>query len=585
MSSLAELPELVGFFSYSRDDDEDFKGSLSALRDGIQRELRAQLGRNKTNFHLFQDQEAIAPGKQWELELKNAIGQSTFFVPLITPRSVGSKYCQFEFESFLAREQAIGRTDLIFPILYIQVTALQNETKWRSDPVLSVVGQRQYVDWRPVRHLDVNTPVVREKIENFCRTIVEALNETWVSPEERQRIAEAKARQLAEEERLEAEAKQKAEAEQRQRQAEAEAKRRADQEQAEAKRRAAELEGRRKAEAETLRRAEEARGLREAEAKRKAEEDEERAFAAAKRIGDVRTISAFLASFPGGRFANEAQSLRDALLVRQEEQRRRQTEAEAKRRAEQEQAETRRRAAEEESRRKAKAETLRPAEEARGLLEAEAKRRAQEDEERAFAAAKRIGDVRTISAFLASFPGGRFASEAQSLRDALLNPTSLKAPLTTHPENNFAKHIGSRLRVLEPRAPWVLLSIVVAIPLISWMMSASWMTPVAPVAPVVPVAPPVAAVAPPAAPVVALDHDLEDQAGKLGFNINRGTVILGVRTLTSSDYSSKSKCLQQCAQSSKCYAFDFDVTSQTCHLYPRGGTLTPFKTYDSGQRY
>jgi hypothetical protein len=90
MPSLAELPELVGFFSYSRDDDEDFKGSLTALRNGIQRELRAQLGRNKANFRLFQDQEAIPPGKQWELELKNAIGQSAFFIPLITPRSRSS---------------------------------------------------------------------------------------------------------------------------------------------------------------------------------------------------------------------------------------------------------------------------------------------------------------------------------------------------------------------------------------------------------------------------------------------------------------------------------------------------------------
>ena len=27
MASLAQLPELVGFFSYSREDDEDFRGS------------------------------------------------------------------------------------------------------------------------------------------------------------------------------------------------------------------------------------------------------------------------------------------------------------------------------------------------------------------------------------------------------------------------------------------------------------------------------------------------------------------------------------------------------------------------------
>jgi hypothetical protein len=61
MSSLAELPEVIGFFSYSREDDEAFEGTLSALRDGIQRELSAQLGRSRTTFRLWQDRSAIAP--------------------------------------------------------------------------------------------------------------------------------------------------------------------------------------------------------------------------------------------------------------------------------------------------------------------------------------------------------------------------------------------------------------------------------------------------------------------------------------------------------------------------------------------
>jgi tetratricopeptide (TPR) repeat protein len=125
MSSLAELPELAGFFSYSREDDEAFKGTLSALRDGIQRELSAQLG--KRTFRLWQDLEAIAPGKLWESEIKTAIDGSFFFIPIVTPRSVGSKYCKFEFESFLAREKEIGRSDLVFPILCISVSALENE--------------------------------------------------------------------------------------------------------------------------------------------------------------------------------------------------------------------------------------------------------------------------------------------------------------------------------------------------------------------------------------------------------------------------------------------------------------------------
>lgn len=318
MSSLAELPELVGFFSYSRDDDEDFKGSLSTLRDAIQKELRGQLGRNKTNFRLFQDQEAILPGKQWELEIKNAVGKSVFFIPLITPRSVGSKYCQFEFESFLAREQEIGRNDLIFSILYIPVAALQNEAKWRGDPGLSTVGKRQYVDWRSLRYQDVNAPFVREQIGDFCRKIVETLNEPWVSLEERRRVEEDKARQLAQVQRLEAEAKRRADEEEHLRQAEAEAQQRAEHQRAEAKRRADEEEGRRRVDAETRQRTEKERARQEEETKRRAEQEHEQAFAAAKRVDTVDAVDAFLANYAENRHTVEARTLRTALVAREE---------------------------------------------------------------------------------------------------------------------------------------------------------------------------------------------------------------------------------------------------------------------------
>jgi hypothetical protein len=247
MSSIADLPELVGFFSYSREDDDAFKGTLSALRDSIQRELSAQLGRSKTTFRLWQDQVAIAPGKLWESEIKTAIDESFFFIPIVTPRSVYSKYCKFEFESFLTREKAIGRSDLVFPILYITVAALENEAKWRDDPVLSTIGRRQYVDWRPLRHLDAHSTAVRERVESLCQKIVEALNAP--SPEERRKMEEAKAQQQTEEE-----ARRLRTAEEEQRSKQAEARKRAEEEskrqKAEAERRVHEEERRKRAEAE-----------------------------------------------------------------------------------------------------------------------------------------------------------------------------------------------------------------------------------------------------------------------------------------------------------------------------------------------
>lgn len=124
MSSPTDLPELVGFFSYSREDDVDSQGALSALRTRIQAELRGQLGRTAKTFRLWQDKEAIPSGTLWETEIKNAVGQSVFIIPIITPTVVASPYCRFELESYLAREAALGRDDLIFPILYIDVRQL-----------------------------------------------------------------------------------------------------------------------------------------------------------------------------------------------------------------------------------------------------------------------------------------------------------------------------------------------------------------------------------------------------------------------------------------------------------------------------
>src|SRR5262245_7201877 len=259
MSSLADAPELVGFFSYSREDDEDSGGKLSKLRDCIQAELRGQLGRTKRDFRLWQDKTAIAHGELWEDTIKKGISESVFFIPIITPTAVRSSYCKFEFESFLAREKELGRSNLVFPILYIPVAALADD-RWRQDSLLSIIGSRQYEEWQGLRHLDPSSTEVGLRVEKFCANICRALEQEWLSPEERR---EAEARRVAEAERRqqEAEVKQRAAEEERRRKAEAEERRRDEEE-----RRRQEAEDRRRlaeAEAEKRRRDEKLRGLEE----------------------------------------------------------------------------------------------------------------------------------------------------------------------------------------------------------------------------------------------------------------------------------------------------------------------------------
>jgi hypothetical protein len=201
MPSLADLPELIGFFSYSREDDEGSRGGLSALRDAIQGELSAQLGRTQTDFRIWQDKAAISLGTLWEKQITQGINQSAFFVPIITPRVLKSRHCAMEFQAFLAREAELGRDDLVFPILYIPVPALEDEKLWRNDPILNVVGTRQYLDWGKLRHKDLQSIEVRERLELYCGGITRALQKTWVLQDQGKRRKEPEARRRAEGER------------------------------------------------------------------------------------------------------------------------------------------------------------------------------------------------------------------------------------------------------------------------------------------------------------------------------------------------------------------------------------------------
>jgi flagellar biosynthesis GTPase FlhF len=265
MSSLAELPNLVGFFSYSRNDDEGDDGAITALANRIYRELRAQLGRNDQNFKLWRDKDALSAGEHWNEKLKEAVSESVFFIQMVSPSTLNSPFCRFEFESFVERERELGRNDLVFPILYISVPQLE-EVREQTDGVISIAKERQYVDWRRIRHRNKDATEVKETVEEFCKDIVRALRRQWLSPEERKQIEAERRAQV--EYRLQMEAKKQAEEEARQREADRKA------EQDRARKEAERIEQKRRREKEETERQE--RKERELAAKRNAEEGSKR---------------------------------------------------------------------------------------------------------------------------------------------------------------------------------------------------------------------------------------------------------------------------------------------------------------------
>jgi hypothetical protein len=189
---------------------------------------------------------------------------------------VASTYCKFELEQFLARELTLGRDDLVFPILYVDVPALGEDLLRQNDPALSLIARRQYADWREMRYLDIASTEVRREIGRFCTDIRDAVRRSWLSPEERREQEELEALRREEDERSrrESEANRRADEEAR-RTREAQAQRVAEERRAQEAQAQRVADERRRQEAEAQRIESEGR-KREAQTKRAADAERQR---------------------------------------------------------------------------------------------------------------------------------------------------------------------------------------------------------------------------------------------------------------------------------------------------------------------
>ncbi|MBV9761524.1 MAG: right-handed parallel beta-helix repeat-containing protein [Acidobacteriaceae bacterium] len=165
----------IGFFSYVRREDQYENEVLSRIRERLSGEVGLQTGRS---FEIFQDRNEIKWGQQWKLRIKDSLDTSTFLIPVLTPGFFHSPACREEVEIFLAREEELGRGDLILPIYYVDIPELRREEAQAKDKLLSIFAARQYVDWRDLRFESPTSPQVGKTLANMARQIRDVLQET-----------------------------------------------------------------------------------------------------------------------------------------------------------------------------------------------------------------------------------------------------------------------------------------------------------------------------------------------------------------------------------------------------------------------
>lgn len=192
--------EPIGFWSYARADDEAAGNALTDLRLALKRELMQQLGRDVS---LFQDVAAIPWGAGWKEEIERAIGRSTFFIPIITPRFIQSTECAREMWLFIERQNALRelhpdlpRQSLIFPILYVDVDGIEPV----DAEAFEQVKERQFQDFTELRIDEITSPAVKRWVANVAKELCAVLRyriAVPLTPEERE-AAERLAREAAE---------------------------------------------------------------------------------------------------------------------------------------------------------------------------------------------------------------------------------------------------------------------------------------------------------------------------------------------------------------------------------------------------
>jgi len=163
----------AAFLSYSHFDDEHDGQYITQFRALLEREVRAQTGRD---FMIFQDWRDIRWGDQWRQRIEETLDSVTFLIPILSPSFFASPECCREVKLFLEREQKLGRNDLILPVYYISSPLLSDAVAAQRDPVVQLFSSRQYADWRPLRLKSLKSQTVRRAVFGLAESICEAIS-------------------------------------------------------------------------------------------------------------------------------------------------------------------------------------------------------------------------------------------------------------------------------------------------------------------------------------------------------------------------------------------------------------------------
>jgi hypothetical protein len=138
----------IAFFSYARHDDKAVNGLLSKIRENLEVEVRVRAGNE--DLEVFQDTDDIDPGDIWETKLREAIDNSAFFIPVITPFYFTRQACRKELETWLTNYRSDSERKKIVPIKFLPLVSSTGNGS-PNDKLRKDIEKIQHIDFQPFR--------------------------------------------------------------------------------------------------------------------------------------------------------------------------------------------------------------------------------------------------------------------------------------------------------------------------------------------------------------------------------------------------------------------------------------------------
>jgi hypothetical protein len=162
--------QVAAFWSYAHEDNELDGGGIVELAENLRREFALTTGEDLT---LFIDRTAIEWGDEWRRRIDNALTETTFFIPIVTPRYFTRSECRRELLDFSAQAKSLGMSELILPIQYAKIGDFSEQN---PDEAVALVARMQRVEWAQLRLAGSRSPEYRAAVNSLAVRLADLSN-------------------------------------------------------------------------------------------------------------------------------------------------------------------------------------------------------------------------------------------------------------------------------------------------------------------------------------------------------------------------------------------------------------------------